>query len=134
MAEPPSLPPDLASVLCVVRRLCEGLWARVPTHLGLRWSREEPVTWLPLAGARPGPAGAIPVAEQPFVPTPFQEAILDALEGKALRVDALGAAVGDRARLYKPGGLKELQTQGWVSYHARRGYYRTDAPPEDLST
>ncbi len=32
---------------------------------------------------------------QTFVPTPFQQAILDALEGKALRTDALGAAVGD---------------------------------------
>jgi hypothetical protein len=132
MAEPPNLPPDLASVLCVVRRLCEGLWARVPTHLGLRWSRDEPVTWLPLAGTRSGPAEAKVREEQPFVPSIFQESILEALEGKGLRTDALGAAVGDRSRLYKPGGLKELQAQGWVSHHPRVGYYRKDAPPPEL--
>ena len=47
----------------------------------------------------------------PFVPTPFQKGILDALDGKAMRSRPLGAAVGDTARLYRPGGLPELQSR-----------------------
>ncbi len=70
-----------------------------------------------------------------FVPNQFQESILGALEGKALRADALGHIVGDRSRLYrKPGGLQELRDQGYVSHHPRLGYYRPDAPPEELAT
>ncbi len=71
-------------------------------------------------------------AEVPFVLTPFQQAILDALEGKALRTDALGAAVGDRSRLFKPHGLKELRERGLVDHHDRLGYCRPDAPPPEL--
>lgn len=69
---------------------------------------------------------------RPFVPSPFQKAILEALEGKALRTDALGAAVGDRGRLYKTNGLKELLERGIVEHHKRLGYYRPDAPPPEL--
>ena len=68
-----------------------------------------------------------------FLPTPFQQAILDALEGKAMRTDALGAAVGDRSRLFRPGGLKELRERGLVDHHERRGFYRPDSPPEELA-
>ena len=46
--------------------------------------------------------------------------------------DALGAAVGDRSRLYKPGGLKELREQGMVDHNARLGFFRPDCPPQDL--
>jgi hypothetical protein len=80
---------------------------------------------------------SLPVAkdeEEVFVPNAFQEAILSALEGKALRTDALGAAAGDRSRLFRnPGGLKELQEQGLVQHHKRLGFYRPDCPPEDLA-
>jgi hypothetical protein len=64
-----------------------------------------------------------------FVHSPFQDSILAALEGQALRTDALGAAVGDRSRLFKPHGLKELREEGLVSWHSRLGFYRVDAPP-----
>jgi hypothetical protein len=48
--------------------------------------------------------------ESVFVPTPFQRAVLEALDGKALRTDALVSIVGDRSRLFrKIGGLQELQ-------------------------
>jgi hypothetical protein len=68
-----------------------------------------------------------------FVPSPFQDSILAALEGRALRTDALGGAVGDRSRLFKPHGLKELREQGLVGWHSRLGFYRVDAPPPQLS-
>lgn len=80
-----------------------------------------------------GPFGGRVSEEATFVPTPFQEAILDALEGKALRKQQLGAAVGDASRLYRdPGGLKELRDHGLVAHHSRLGYYRPDAPPDQL--
>ncbi len=72
-------------------------------------------------------------AEEPFVPNSFQDDILDALEGRALRTDAIAAKVGDRNRLFRPGGLKELQAHGYVAHHSRLGFYRPDAPPEELA-
>ena len=62
-------------------------------------------------------------ADEVFVPTPFQKGILDALDGKALRTDSLGNKVGDRRRLFKQGGLKELRERGLVGHHDRLGYY-----------
>lgn len=69
-----------------------------------------------------------------FVATAFQQAILDALEARALRTDALGQAVGDRSRLFKRNGLAELRERGLVSHHKRLGYYRPDAPPDELAS
>ncbi len=89
---------------------------------------------LPLSPlVEPGTTAVVPETEA-FVPTAFQVAILDALDGKALRTDALAAAVGDRSRLFRhPGGLKELKDQGLVANHHRLGFYRVDAPPEALA-
>lgn len=68
-----------------------------------------------------------------FVPTATQDAILDALAGKALRTDALAARVDcDRRTLFKPNGIKELVQAGWVRHHRRLGYYRPDDPPPEL--
>ena len=67
-----------------------------------------------------------------FVPSPFQEAILEALDGKALKTQALGAAAGDKSRLYKPHGLQELRDRGMVEHHDRLGFWRPDAPPPEL--
>lgn len=79
------------------------------------------------------PAPAVEEPEEPFVLTPFQTAILKALEGKALRTDPLANKVNDRRRLFiHPGGLKELQEQGLVAHHKRLGFYRPDAPPPQL--
>lgn len=68
-----------------------------------------------------------------FVLAAFQKGILQALEGRALRVQALGEAVKSVRRLYNdPGGLKELVREGLVQYHPRIGYFRPDMPPPDL--
>jgi hypothetical protein len=68
-----------------------------------------------------------------FVPTPFQKGLLHALEGLALRTDALAAKVGSRRKLFThPGGLRELQEQALIAHHKRLGYYRPDAPPPEL--
>lgn len=73
-----------------------------------------------------------PTEPEPFVPNEFQRQILEALDGKALRTDALAGAVGNRRRLFKhPGGISELIEEGLVANHPRCGYYRPDrAPPE----
>ncbi len=92
------------------------------------------------AGAKEAPPGRAPPTEPPpappdFVPTAFQEAVLAALEGRALRNDALAREVGERSRLFRhPGGLRELRERGWVAHHPRMGFYRPDAPPEQLRT
>jgi hypothetical protein len=77
-------------------------------------------------------AAAAPPA---WVPNDNQACVLEALEGRALRTDALARASGvDRRALFqKPGGLDELQAVGAVRHHPRLGFYRTDAPPPDIS-
>lgn len=72
-----------------------------------------------------------PYEDEQFIPTPFQQSILDSLDGKALRTDALGAKT-NRNQLFKTNGLKELIEQGLVKHHKRIGYYRPDAPPPEL--
>jgi hypothetical protein len=136
MSEPP-VPQDLGELLELIDRWCCKNLRRRPVEVGFRWGNGRRPTWWPMPECPPGvgtgPAAQGP-AEQVFVPTPFQNAILDALEGKALRTDALGAAAGDRGRLFRhPGGLRELREQGLVSHHERRGFFRPDAPPEELA-
>jgi hypothetical protein len=87
------------------------------------------VPGLPPGAPDPGGDG-----DEPFVPSPFQEAILAALEGQARRTDALAREVGDRSRLFRhPGGLKELRDRGLVKHHPRLGFYREDALPDQLA-
>lgn len=78
-------------------------------------------------------AMATSVPPTPFEPNEMQDAILEALDGKALRTDDLAAKAGyERRRLFKkPGGLAQLQEQGLVANDPARGYYRPDAPPPD---
>lgn len=72
-----------------------------------------------------------------FVPTSLQEAILKALDGRALKTDDLAdkCCGGDRSRLYdmnrkqKTGGLNELKARGLVKHKRTVGYYRPDARP-----
>lgn len=66
-----------------------------------------------------------------FVPTDLQRAILRCLDGKALKVQAIATTVcnGERTRLYKPGGIKELKDAGLVDHKHQVGYFRPDAPP-----
>jgi hypothetical protein len=74
--------------------------------------------------------------EKPFIPSVPQRAILEALEGRAYRTDALSAKARlPRSQIFrKPkGGLAELQEQGLVEHHDRVGYYRPDAPPPELA-
>lgn len=75
----------------------------------------------------------LPVPTSALPGTPEKVAALEALDGKAMRTDALAAAVGDRSRLFKAGGLEELQQQGLVKHHKRLGFYRPDALPPRLA-
>jgi hypothetical protein len=71
----------------------------------------------------------------PFVPNAVQEAILEHLEGRAMRTDALASAIKiDRRDLFrKPGGIEELRELGMLALHPRLGHYRPDFPPPELS-
>lgn len=72
-----------------------------------------------------------PTTPTSFVPNEFQREILTALQGRALKVEALAIKVcgGDKSRLYKPGGIKELKDAGLVDKKPRLGYFRPDSPP-----
>ena len=71
--------------------------------------------------------------DEPFVPTACQEAILLALEGRALRQTGLERETGfDRKQLHRKNGLNELRSKNLVRLHPRLGYYRPDAPPSEI--
>jgi hypothetical protein len=66
-----------------------------------------------------------------FVPNGRQKAMLEALEGRALRSDAWAIA----AKIDKKDVMvlkKELQALGLVGHHKRLGFFRPDAPPPEL--
>jgi hypothetical protein len=69
-----------------------------------------------------------------FVGTPFQRKIFDALDGRALKKQALANEVCSRegTRLYRKGGIKEMIEVGLVAHQNGVGYYRPDAPPLGL--
>jgi histidinol-phosphate/aromatic aminotransferase/cobyric acid decarboxylase-like protein len=75
---------------------------------------------------------ALEKAKPPFIPTPFQRAILDALKDKALRTNAIAVRLKDRRRFFRE--KEELETQGLLLHHARLGFYRPDAPPPELKS
>lgn len=68
----------------------------------------------------------------PFVGTPLQNNILNALNGRALKKVPLADLVanGDWSGFYRPGGIKELMEQDLVRKKSGIGYYRPDAPPK----
>jgi hypothetical protein len=92
-----------------------------------------PIAEQPATNERGAPEG------EPFVPSPLQRAILDALDGKSLTADELQSTLRvDRSRLYYAGrrggkgGLMELVAHGLIlSGRGRgiRGYFRPDKPP-----
>lgn len=67
----------------------------------------------------------------PFVPNTFQAAILNALDGRALKKQQLAEEVanGDGRRFYRPNSLTELRDKGLVEHKNGLGYYRPDAAP-----
>jgi hypothetical protein len=72
-----------------------------------------------------------PPPEPDFIPTRRQKALLEALEGRALRSDAWA----ERSKVEKSGLMrakKELQARGLVKHHKGLGFYRPDAPPPEL--
>jgi hypothetical protein len=98
---------------------------------GLRKVQRLVEAFLGAVGQRP----ASPTAGQPFVPTPLQKRILDALAGKAMKADKLADAVKvDRRRLFRD-GIKELRERGLIK-NSRRvgGYYRPNAPPPQFAS
>jgi transcriptional regulator with XRE-family HTH domain len=96
-------------------------------------SKERPI----LPG--PDPAVVEEPPKAPFIPTPFQKRILEALENRFRNADNLLRHLKcDRKRLYydrKGRGLKELMAEGWVANDRSpgRGYYRPDAPPKEIA-
>lgn len=66
-----------------------------------------------------------------FVPTPIQEAILKALDGRGMKKQALADIVcnGHGSRLYRSGGIGELKSREMVLNKRGVGYYRPDRPP-----
>jgi hypothetical protein len=79
------------------------------------------------------PLLAAPKVSQ-FIPNAVQDAVLGALDGRALRTDALAReAKVERSQMFKkPGGLAELTENGLLERHPRMGYYRPDSPPPKL--
>lgn len=119
-------------LMAAVRQFCaDNLPGRTPLRIRIYTLEDKEPLQLPIVAAI-APSGSLDAV---FVPNAFQTAILDALEGKALRTDALAAKVGDRSRLFsKPrGGLPELKEHGLVGHHDRLGFYRVDAPPPELA-
>jgi hypothetical protein len=66
----------------------------------------------------------------PFLPSDLHERILEALDQKALTLDALAIKLDvERSTLHRD-GLKELKRRGLIANNRRAGgYYRADAPP-----
>jgi hypothetical protein len=126
-------PITLAMFLAMVRAfVADNLTGEIPgrvridLHSGDKFTSKVPVCDATPTNGQDEDNGA-------FVPNALQQGILDALEGKALRTDALGAKVGDKRRLYHAGGIKELRDRGLVELHPRLGYWRPDAPPPELA-
>lgn len=71
-----------------------------------------------------------PDADLPFLPSELQERILEALQYKALTLDALAAKLQvERSALHRD-GIKELKRRGLIANNRRAGgYYRPDVPP-----
>jgi hypothetical protein len=97
-------------------------------------SQEEYPIWLRLEA---GLQRLLPKAPEPFVPTPLQKKILEALDGRALRSEPLANEIKtDKRKLYRQGKnlgpLDELEKYGLVTKHRRLGYYRPDRPPPGL--
>jgi hypothetical protein len=65
-----------------------------------------------------------------FVGAPLQMAIYAALKKQPL-ADAVCS--GEGTRLYKPNGIKEMKAAGVVKHKPGVGYYRSDAPPPNLT-
>jgi hypothetical protein len=67
----------------------------------------------------------------PFIPSPLQQAILEALDGVALKKAPLAdkACGGEGTRLYRKHGINELKAKGLVDHKNGVGYYRPDSPP-----
>jgi hypothetical protein len=77
-----------------------------------------------------GHAGPSPDSDLDFIPSQLQERILEALDQKALTLDALACKLHvDRSTLHR-NGIKELMKRGRIDKNRRAGgYYRPDAPP-----
>lgn len=73
----------------------------------------------------------------PFIPDATQKRILSALDGVAMRTDAIARVIGgDRRVLFdrgnSPGKLFELIKHNRVKHIKKIGYFRPDRPPPEL--
>jgi hypothetical protein len=66
--------------------------------------------------------------------TPMQILILGALDGSALKTQALADSVcsGDTSRLYRRGSLPELRKNRLVEHAWGIGFFRPDSPPAEF--
>jgi hypothetical protein len=103
-----------------------------PRTITLHINGYDPLT-LPVP---PEPPAPLAPPEPPFVPNDAQACVLEALAGKALKTTPLSEAAGvNRSQMFRhPGGLQELRDRGLVDLHPRAGYFRPDAPPDELIT
>lgn len=118
-----------------VKELVAGTWVTQPGGD----ATPPPPTKPPEPPEPPAPASAEPKPPTPpepeWEPTDYQCRILEALEFRALRTDALVAEIGgDRRRLWKAGGVEELKERGLVRLDKRVGYFRPDCPPEGMDS
>lgn len=109
--------------------ICRGWPGCIAVEVVIKMNNNQKVK-LPI----PAPTIRVSVIDaDAFVPNAAQTAILTALDGKAMNSSALAAIVGDKRRVYaKPGGIQELREKGLVEHHERLGYYRPDAPPDEI--
>lgn len=123
--------PSLAQIgQALTRYVAAELPGVVPISVKIKLSNGQHMTLPIVVLAGPSRPAEVPAT---FVPTAFQAKILECLEGRAMKTGQLGAAAGDRGRLFRhPGGLKELQGEGYVGHHPRLGYFRLDSPPPEL--
>lgn len=89
----------------------------------------------PTPPASPAVARRLAIAKTPVILTAHQQEIMDALEWRAYRTDALAAAVGcDRRRLFRPTSLAGLQNAGIVAWNPQAGFYRPGITPLPWAT
>jgi hypothetical protein len=108
----------------------------VATRLSLRLADGRklivPISDIEATVSDPTPVNGPPV----FVPTRLQKAILSALDGKALRKEALAEAceLKGAPQLYQDGGINELRNLGMVYRHRRFPARPREAPLECVIT
>jgi hypothetical protein len=130
------LPDDRATVDRIAA-FCSR-WELTPAKMLKELWRIDPLLLLEcramLAVSKAGKTETIAGPCETITLAPLQQRIIATLNHKALKKQPLADVVcaGEGTRLYKPGGIKELVAVGLVAHANGVGYYRPDAPPQNL--